>query len=122
MSGKIETKCKEGKDPYILFRGRISVRRGFWLTPNNKKLLEKIGSVYPSDILHKALKEFFSIVARTPSDEIEISCERIDRSKTSITALYVEIEFDSKIKDLAKLGFKKQAIINHALSLYLEKR
>jgi hypothetical protein len=122
MSRKRKTEYKEGDDPYILFHGRVCVRRGFWLTPNNKKLLQQIGSRFPSDILHKALREFFSLIAKVSKDEIEISCERIDRSKTSITSLYIEVQYDSKISDLAELGFKKQAIINNALSLYLEKR
>jgi hypothetical protein len=111
-------------DSIVLYQNKLCIRRGFRMYVSNRELLEspQFSKWRPSDILHEALSNYFLSILTTPIEKVRIPNEKVNRAEVSTSRLYIELENNAKINDLAERGFTVQAIINHALSLYLNER
>lgn len=120
----MENKKSKGVDgAIVLFHNRLCVRRGFRMYVSNREIIEsnKFNRWLQSDILDDALNSFFHSLLMKPKEEIVIPSERVNRSEEKVSSIYIELKNDAKITDLTELGYTKQAIINHALKLHLER-
>lgn len=129
----------KGKGRIQLYNHRLCVYRGFKLSASNKKELD-FCPIEKSQALYEALYEFFHLSfmqgffsvgnnKRVKSRKVVIVADdffipkiNIDHETDTQTSLWMDLEHDSKIKDLKLFGYSMQQVVNYALELYFTKR
>jgi hypothetical protein len=98
---------------------RICVRKVFRLTEENTEFMSYT-PYKKSEVLHKALQEFFHLFNYKEKGKAQIKRIKIDRKKSALTGLWIELGINEQINTLLKddKTLTMQQVCNHALEGY----